>query len=80
MTSHVVGFDVMKVSRLFEPWNLPIQMFQPSIQFRITTVSTDMCDRILVSDCANICPKVLDIDWIEAHDGDIKTNIRLGEL
>jgi hypothetical protein len=39
MTCHIMSFDMMKIRRLFESRNLPIQMLQPSIELRIAIVS-----------------------------------------
>lgn len=39
MASHIVGLDVSKVRRFLEPRNLPVQMLQPSINFRVTHIS-----------------------------------------
>jgi hypothetical protein len=79
MTCHIVSFDMIKVGRLLEPGDFPIQMFQPSIQFRIpNSIATPT--GIRMSDGADIGLEVLHVHGIEADDGDVQTDIHLSEL
>ena len=47
MTSHIMSFNMMKVRRLFESGNLPVQMLQPSIELRITIINFRIQGRYL---------------------------------
>jgi hypothetical protein len=70
--------DMREVCGLFESWNLPVQMLQPRIDFGITISARQR--GILVSDSSDIGLEMLHVNWIEADDCGIQSDIRLSEF
>jgi len=65
MTRHIMTLNVHEIGRLLEPRDLPVQMFQPGIDFGI-----------IVADGADVGFKVLHVHRIETDDGRVETDIR----
>jgi hypothetical protein len=78
MTSHIMSLDMREVCSLFESWNLPVQMFQPCVDFGITLSARQL--GILVSDSSDVGLEMLHVDRIEADDCGIQSDIRLSEF
>lgn len=69
VTLRVMIFDMLKLRRVFEGGNVPVQLPQPLMQRRITR-----------SDVTNVALEMLHIDGVEANDGSVETNVRFGDV
>lgn len=64
----IMLFDVLKVGRILERRNIPVQMLQPLVDIRV-----------IISDSTNIALKMLNINRIKANNGRIKSDIGFGK-
>lgn len=65
----VMIFDMLKLRRVFERRDVPVQLPQPFMQRRITR-----------PDITNVALEMLHIDGVEANDGSVKANVCLGDV
>jgi len=65
----IVSLYVIKVRGVLESRVLPVKLFHPPVDIRIS-----------VADIADITFEVSDVDWIEANDSDPEPNISFGQL
>ena len=61
--------DVLEFRRAFESLVVPVQPAQPGVQVRIAA-----------TDIADVAFEVLHVHGVEAHDGRIQSDVRLGQL
>ena len=69
VTLCVMIFDMLKLRRVFESRNVPVQLPQPLMQRRIAR-----------SDITNVALEMLHIDGVEANDGSVKANVCFGDV
>ena len=65
----IVFLDVLKLGRLAEGRNIPIQSSEPFMKSRIPT-----------ADVANVALEVLNIDGVEANDGGVESDVGFGDV
>jgi len=80
MAHHVMTFDMREIGCFLEAGDLPVQMLHPCVQLGITRISAIVQNRVLVSDSSNVTFEMLNVNGIEANDGDVQTNVRLREF
>lgn len=64
----VVVLDVLKLRRVPERRYVPVQMPHPLVEVRIASPNV-----------ANVALEVLYVDWIEAHDGGVETDVSFSD-